>query len=48
MLDAEGYPPAFVDAGPWRIEFSGSAPEADGVRATARIVLRDAAAKGAP
>ena len=48
MLDAEGYPPAFVDAGPWRIEFSHSVPEADGVRATARIVLRDAAAKGAP
>jgi len=48
MLDAEGYPPAFIDTGPWRIEFSRAVLDEGGVTATARIVLRDAAAKGAP
>lgn len=48
MLDAEGYPPAFVDAGPWRIEFSQATLGPDAVTATARIVLRDVAVKGAP
>lgn len=47
MLDAEGYPPAFVDCGPWRIEFSGAEHREDHVTAQARIVLRDIPSKGA-
>lgn len=38
MLDAEGYPPAFVVAGPFRIEFSRASLKGDTVLADARIV----------
>ncbi len=38
MLDAEGYPPAFLDFGGWRLEFSEAEMTADQV--TARVVFR--------
>jgi methionyl-tRNA formyltransferase len=41
MLDADGYPHAFVDVGSFRIEFRDARVEADGsVSATARLVTR--------
>lgn len=41
MLDAKGYPPAFVDIGPFRLEFSRAARRTDTVEADVRIRLRD-------
>jgi methionyl-tRNA formyltransferase len=38
MLDATGYPPAFVEAGGWRFEFSRASLRPDGVLADVRIV----------
>lgn len=40
MLDAEGYPPAFLDVGDYRIEFSGSSLYEGKVEARVRIVSR--------
>lgn len=42
MLDAEGYPRAFVECGTWRCEFSHASLEPDGVRAAVRIRPRPA------
>lgn len=42
MLDAEGYPPAFIDVGPFRLTFTRAARRTDAVLADVRIVLRDA------
>ena len=41
MLDADGYPRAFLDVGPLRIEFSRAARKADGIAADAKITLRE-------
>ena len=38
MLDADGYPPAFLDHGAFRIEFSDA--QHDGEQTTARVVFR--------
>lgn len=46
MLDADGYPPAFVDCGKWRIEFMDARFDGLETSAKARFVLRDAEAKG--
>jgi len=40
MLDAEGYPPAFVDVGPLRLEFARASRRAGEVAADVRIRLR--------
>lgn len=40
MLDAEGYPPAFVDVGPFRLEFTRASRRTDAVLADVRIRLR--------
>jgi methionyl-tRNA formyltransferase len=40
MLDAEGYPHAFIDHGPWRIEFTGARRQGDSVRAHVSMVQR--------
>lgn len=42
MLDAAGYPPAFLDVGPFRLEFSRAARRTDALEADVRITLRDA------
>lgn len=39
MLDAEGYPSAFLDAGELRLEFSGA--EFDGEHLTAKVILKE-------
>lgn len=41
MMDADGYPRAFLDVGPLRIEFSRAARKADGIAADAKITLRE-------
>jgi methionyl-tRNA formyltransferase len=41
MLDATGYPPAFLDVGPFRLEFSRAARRTDAVVADVRIILRE-------
>lgn len=41
MLDAEGYPPAFLDAGRFRLEFSRASRKSDEVLADVRIRLRE-------
>ncbi len=41
MLDAEGYPHAFADVGPFRIEFSRATLRPDEVVADVRISLKD-------
>lgn len=38
MLDAEGYPPAFLDLGEFRVELTNAAREGDALTARARIV----------
>lgn len=48
MLDAEGYPPAFVEVGPWRIEFAAAERQADRVTARATIVRRGPQAMDRP
>lgn len=45
MLDAEGYPPAFVDIGPFRLTFTRAARRIDAVIADVKIALRDDGAK---
>jgi methionyl-tRNA formyltransferase len=45
MLDAEGYPPAFVRVGPFKIEFTRASLRTDGVLADARITLANSEAK---
>lgn len=42
MLDAAGYPAAFLDAGPFRLEFSRASLKPDCVLADVRIKLREA------
>lgn len=42
MLDAPGYPPAFVDVGPFRLEFTRASRRVDAVVAEVRIIRRDA------
>jgi methionyl-tRNA formyltransferase len=39
MLDATGYPPAFIRVGPFRIEFTRASLKTDAVVADARITL---------
>jgi len=41
MLDAEGYPPAFVDVGRFRLTFTRAALRTDAVVADVRITLRE-------
>lgn len=41
MLDADGYPPAFLEAGGFRLEFSRAARRQDSVLADVRILLRE-------
>lgn len=41
MLDATGYPPAFIDVGPFRLTFSRASRRTDAVQADVRISLRD-------
>lgn len=41
MLDAEGYPNAFLNVGPFRIEFSRASMKTDQVLADVRIILAD-------
>lgn len=41
MLDAEGYPPAFLETEHFRFEFSGANVDADAVQAQVRIVKRE-------
>jgi methionyl-tRNA formyltransferase len=45
MLDATGYPPAFVDVGPFRLEFSRAARRTDAVFADVRITVKNAGDK---
>ncbi len=40
MLDAEGYPPAFIEAGHLRFEFSRASIKSDSVVADVRIILK--------
>lgn len=40
MLDAEGYPPAFVDVGPFRLEFTRASRRTDAVLSDVRITLK--------
>lgn len=40
MLDADGYPSAFVDVGPFRLEFTRASRKADTVNADVRIRLK--------
>lgn len=40
MLDAEGYPPAFLDIGAFRLEFTRTSRKRDAVQADVRITLR--------
>lgn len=46
MLDAEGYPPAFLNAGPFTLEFSGAALEGDSVVAKVRFRLAGKSKEG--
>ena len=41
MLDASGYPPAFLDVGPFRLEFSRASRRTDAVLADVRVILRE-------
>jgi methionyl-tRNA formyltransferase len=41
MLDAAGYPPAFLDFGPFRITLRRASRRVDGVEADARIEIRE-------
>lgn len=41
MLDADGYPPAFVDHGPYRLELRRAARYDERVEADVRITIRD-------
>lgn len=41
MLDAEGYPPAFLETEHFRFEFSGANVGADAVQAQVRIIKRE-------
>jgi methionyl-tRNA formyltransferase len=43
MLDAQGYPAAFADVGPWRLEFTRAALRLDAIEADVRIRRRDEA-----
>jgi methionyl-tRNA formyltransferase len=45
MLDAEGYPPAFVRVGRFRIEFTRASLRTGEVLADARITLSNSEAK---
>jgi methionyl-tRNA formyltransferase len=40
MLDGDGYPPAFIEAGLFRLEFSRSSVRSDGLLADVRIRMR--------
>ena len=41
MLDATGYPSAFLDIGPFRLEFTRAARRTDAVVADVRIIVRE-------
>lgn len=41
MMDADGYPRAFLDVGPLRLEFSRAARKTDGIVADVRITARE-------
>jgi methionyl-tRNA formyltransferase len=41
MLDAQGYPPAFLDAGPFRFTFSRATRRCESVVADIQITLRE-------
>jgi len=41
MLDAAGYPLAFIDVGPFRLDFSRASRKTDAVLADVRISIRD-------
>ncbi|QVL50168.1 MAG: hypothetical protein KFB96_06825 [Thiocapsa sp.] len=41
MLDADGYPPAFIDVGPFRLTFTRASRRTDAVLADVRITVRD-------
>lgn len=43
MLDAEGYPPAFLDVGPFRLSFTRASRRAQCVIADVRVSRRDEA-----
>jgi methionyl-tRNA formyltransferase len=45
MLDAEGYPHAFLDAGRFRLEFTRASQKADEIAADVRIRLADRSGK---
>lgn len=47
MLDADGYPPAFADIGPWRLEFRRPALRTGVIEADVRITRRAGAATDA-
>lgn len=40
MLDAEGYPRAFIRFGDYRMEFADAVPSGDGQELSARVVFR--------
>ena len=48
MLDAPGYPHAFIDHGPWRISFTTAQQVSRGIEARAMFTLRAAGEKGEP
>ena len=39
MLDAEGYPPAFVQVGPYKLEFSRASRKVGAVDANVKITM---------
>lgn len=41
MLDAEGYPRAFIDVGPFRLRFTRASRRTDAIEANVRIEFRD-------
>jgi methionyl-tRNA formyltransferase len=41
MLDAEGYPPAFLELGPWRLEFTRPARRTGEILADVRITRKE-------
>ena len=40
MLDAEGYPRAYIDFGDYRLEFEDAAKSADGNKLSARVTFK--------
>lgn len=46
MLDAEGYPPAFLEVGPFKLEFTRASRKTNQVISDVRIMLADSTDKG--